>query len=84
MELPNLEYDNPTSDAAALQGVAQATGAAVYELADLAKMAEAFKIRRVERTLEDRQEMWDAPLLWATILIAVTLEWLLRKRFRLV
>ena len=48
------------------------------------RVADAFKIKRVARVLEDRQEIWDAPLLFATILLALFLEWILRKKFRMV
>jgi len=34
--------------------------------------------------LEDRQEIWDAPILLATVLIALFAEWIFRKKFRMV
>jgi hypothetical protein len=34
--------------------------------------------------LEDRQEIWDAPLLYGTLIVALILEWVIRKRVRLV
>ena len=41
-------------------------------------------MREVTRTLEDREELWDAPLLFATIILGLTAEWILRKVFRMV
>ena len=90
VELPNLELDNPTQDLATLQTVARASGGAtssggrVYDLTDAADIPAAFKTRRVDRTLEDRQEIWNAPAVWATLLVALTAEWIVRKRARLV
>ena len=84
VELPNPEFDNPVQDISALQAVARASGGAVFELADLARIPDAFKTRKVARTLEDRQEIWDAPLIYGTVLSAIILEWVLRKRMRLI
>ena len=41
-------------------------------------------MREVTRTLETRDELWDAPLLYATIVLGLTAEWILRKMFRMV
>jgi hypothetical protein len=41
-------------------------------------------MREVTRTLETRDELWDAPLLYGTIIVALTLEWVLRKLYRMV
>jgi hypothetical protein len=84
VELPNLEYDNPVQDLATLQTIARVTGGAVFDLAEAHRAAEAFKVRRVARTLEDRQEVWNAPLIWGGLLVALFAEWVLRKLVRLV
>ena len=36
------------------------------------------------RTLETRDELWDAPLIFAAIVLGLTAEWILRKIFRMV
>ena len=41
-------------------------------------------MREVTRTLEDREELWDAPVLYATIILGLTVEWIARKLFRMV
>ena len=41
-------------------------------------------MREVARTLEDRRELWDAPLLFAIIITSLTIEWVLRKIYRMV
>jgi hypothetical protein len=84
VELPNPEFDNPVQDPTTLQAIARASGGAVFSLADLSKIPEAFKIRKVARTLEDRQEIWDAPLIFGSVLAAIIAEWVLRKRVRMV
>jgi hypothetical protein len=84
VELPNLEFEQPGRDIATLQTVARITGGQVYDLTTASKAADAFKIGRVARTFEDRQEVWDGPIFYATLLAALFAEWVLRKRCRLV
>jgi hypothetical protein len=84
VELPNLEYERPTLELATLQQVAAASSGAVYDLADANRAAEAFKVRKVARTLEDRQEIWNAPLIFGSVLLALFMEWVLRKKYRMV
>lgn len=84
VELPNLEYERPTVDLATLQGMAKASGGAVFDLTQLDRVPAAFKTHRVERKLEDRQEIWHAPILWSTVLLAIFIEWVLRKKYRMV
>ncbi len=36
------------------------------------------------RTLETRDELWDAPLLYGIIVLSLTAEWVLRKVYRMV
>ena len=84
VELPNLEYERPTQDLATLQQVAAASGGQVFDLADASRAADAFTVHKVARTLEDRQEIWNAPLIFGCILLAIFMEWVLRKKYRMV
>ncbi len=87
VELPNLELDHLTLDLGTLQTVARTAGGTdgrVYDLTDSAGAAAAFRTRRVDRTLEDRQEVWNAPAVYGLLLVALTAEWVVRKRARLV
>ena len=84
VELPNLEYERPTVDTATLEAMAKASGGAVFDLTQADQLPAAFHIRKVERRLEDRQEIWNAPLIWGGILLAIFTEWILRKKFRMV
>ena len=84
VELPALEAEHPTVNVAALQEMAKASGGAVFDLSRVNDVPAAFSVQRVARILEDRHEIWNAPLLYGTILVAVIVEWVLRRRFRMV
>jgi hypothetical protein len=82
--LPNLEYQNPTLDLATLRALCAATGGRAVTPDRVNEIPGLFGIRTVDRVLEDRQEIWDAPLLWALLLAALIGEWVLRKKHRLI
>ena len=48
------------------------------------EIAEAFKIGRIGRMLEHRQEIWDAPVIFGLIFVLLCVEWIVRKRVRLI
>jgi len=83
VEPPRQEIDQPKLNRALLEDIARATGGSSFTIADVARIPDAFKIRQVERVLEFRDEMWDAPILFGGFVCLVTLEWVLRKRFRM-
>ena len=70
VELPNLEYERPTLDLATLQQIAshQRTAACSTRRRPT-RSPRAFKVKQVARMLEDRQEIWNAPLIFGTILL---------------
>jgi hypothetical protein len=82
--LPNLEYENPILDRAALDSIAACTGGRTFDVTQAKEAADAFKIGRVSHRLEDRQEIWDAPILWVGLFVILCLEWIIRKRVRLI
>jgi hypothetical protein len=82
--LPNLEYENPGVDTATLESLASATGGASFDLARRRAVADAFKIGRIGRILEHRQEIWDAPAIFGLIFVLLCVEWIVRKRVRLI
>ena len=55
-----------------------------FNISELDKLDEAITMREVTRTLENRDELWDAPLLSAIIVLGLTAEWICRKIFRMV
>jgi hypothetical protein len=84
VELPSAEYDKPTLDRGRLEAVAAATGGEVFNLTELDRVASSFHVGKIEKLQEDRSEVWNAPILFGFILIAITAEWLIRKRYQLV
>lgn len=82
--LPDLEFEDPALDRATLDTLARATGGAVFDLTQLDELPGVFKVGQVGRVLEDRQEIWDAPLFWGLLVIVLISEWIIRKRYRLV
>jgi hypothetical protein len=77
------ELDRPKLDWALLEDVARSSGGTPVRLAEFEKIPDAFKIKQVHRLLEYRDEMWDAPIVFGSLVCLVTLEWLLRKRSRM-
>lgn len=84
VELPNLEYDQPTLNLPVLQGLAKQTGGTVADVGQLDQVANAFKVRRVAQELEDRHPIFNAPILFGSVLFLIFLEWILRKKCRLI
>jgi len=84
VELPNLEYDQPTLNLAALQTMAKTSGGAVFDLSEIDQVPGAFKIGRIAHMLEDRQPIFNAPLLFGFILLCLFIEWIWRKKCRLI
>lgn len=82
--LPNLEFANPTLNQAILEALAAQTGGKIYPLSRCDEVANAFSIRKVSRVLEDRQEVWNAPIFFVVFMTALIAEWLLRKKYRLI
>lgn len=83
-ELPNVEYDRPGTDLATLRQITGLAHGRVFDPSQADEIAAAFRIKQVARVLEDRQEIWNAPLIFCTILAALFAEWVLRKMYRMV
>ena len=84
VEVPALEFARPSQDLPTLKSLVDATGGKVFKLSEFDQLSDAFSTRRVEVTDQRRQEMWDAPLFFGGALLALFLEWVLRKRHRMV
>jgi hypothetical protein len=81
---PRREVDEPSLNRPLLDDLARLTGGRVIELTDVERLDESISMREVTRTLETRQELWNAPLLAALLMIALTGEWIIRKLVRMV
>ncbi len=84
VEPPRREVDEPSLNRALLADLARMTGGRVFEVSDLARLDAAIPTREVTRTIETRDELWDAPLLFALVVLGLSAEWVLRKLFRMV
>jgi len=84
VKLPNAENEKPTLDRARLEIVADRTGGRVFGLHETDLMAGAIRLGQVDKIVEDRSEIWNAPIFFMIIILALTIEWILRKRFQLV
>lgn len=82
--LPDRELATPWQDRARLGALASASGGLVFDLVDYEAVPDAFATRRVALVDQDRQELWDAPFFAGLAFLFLFLEWVLRKRFRLV
>jgi hypothetical protein len=84
VEPPRREIDEPALNRPLLADLARLTQGRVFDLPSVSKLDNAIAMREVTRTLEERDELWDAPVLYATIVLGLTAEWVLRKVFRMV
>lgn len=84
VSFPDRELLQPALDRATLDNIAKVTGGQVFDIEQLDEIPAAFKIGKVDITHSDRQEMWDAPLVWGLLFIWLFAEWVLRKRWRMV
>jgi hypothetical protein len=81
---PKREIDEPALNRPLLAELAKKTGGRVFELAEVNGLDDAITMREVTRSLETRDELWDAPVFYVTIMLCLTLEWVLRKLNRMV
>ena len=84
VEPPRREIDEPSLNRPLLTDLARVTKGKVFDLPNVDQLDGSIAMREVTRTLEDREELWDAPLIYATIILGLTAEWILRKVFRMV
>ncbi len=84
IEPPRRELDEPALNRALLADLARLTGGRVLDVAEVSKLDSSIAMREVTRTVEQRDELWDAPLLYAIVILGLTAEWISRKMFRMV
>jgi hypothetical protein len=84
VEPPRREVDEPSLNRPLLNDIARVTKGRVFDFTTVDQLDDAIAMREVKQTLEDREELWDAPLLYATIVLGLTAEWILRKIFRMI
>jgi hypothetical protein len=84
VEPPRREIDEPSLNLPLLADLSRLTKGRVFDLPGLNRLDDAIAMREVTRTLEERDELWNAPLLYAIIILGLTAEWISRKVFRMV
>ncbi|HZZ28832.1 MAG TPA: vWA domain-containing protein [Pirellulales bacterium] len=80
---PQQEFDNPRLNRALLDDIAQASGGKLFMLDQADQIPAAFHIKQVDRVMQYRQELWDAPILALAIVTLLTVEWVSRKTKRM-
>jgi hypothetical protein len=83
VEPPHAERDNPTLDRPLLEELARLSNGTVLAMSRKDKLPAAFRTHEVARPLEYRDEIWDAPLVCGAVMLLLTLEWVLRKKYRM-
>ena len=87
VEGSQLELSDPATNPAALRQIAQLTGGAYAELHEPRAVESILAVLpQRERVVQRAQttQVWNSPILFIVFLALVTLEWLLRRRSRLV
>ncbi len=84
VEPPRREVDEPSLNRPLLSDLARMTNGRTFNVPEVSKLDDAITMREVTRTLENRDELWDAPILSAIIIFGLTAEWIARKIFRMV
>ena len=67
-----------------LERLAQQTGGRYWRPGDLGKLAEEIPYSQAGITMRETKELWDLPILFLLILLARSMEWLLRRRWGIV
>jgi hypothetical protein len=83
VEPPLAEMDNPKLNRAVLEELAHLSDGKVFDLDQYESVPSAFKIKQVDRVLEFRNELWDAPILFGGVIALLAAEWILRKKNRM-
>jgi hypothetical protein len=86
VEKPQLEYENPRLDKELLENVARAggEGGAYVDIERLQDVPRKIHPLKLEIPRETVFELWDNWLIFGVFTLLITLEWVLRKRGRMV
>jgi len=80
----DLELADTRTNRSLLQAVANATGGLYADVGESAALADKIERRERRTPLVQRTEFWNSPLLFLVFLVAITTEWVIRRRNHLV
>jgi uncharacterized membrane protein len=80
----DLELADAGTDSKHLQAIAAATGGTYHNIDAAKDVADQIERRERRLTRTETTELWDSPALFLFFLAAVTVEWLLRRKWQLV
>ncbi|MBC8262122.1 MAG: VWA domain-containing protein [Planctomycetia bacterium] len=82
--VPQLEYADPRMDQQRLTRIAEFSGGKYYLAQDASNVADSIEVLEREVPISaDREPLWDTRLILALFTLLLTVEWILRKVFRL-
>ena len=82
--VPQLEYEEPRMDRERLLQIAELTGGAYYGLEDVGKLPDDIVELESEIPISSEQKpLWDRSLFMLLFVLVISVEWILRKVFRL-
>jgi hypothetical protein len=79
-----LELADPRANPKTLEAIAMATGGLYAEMPQAASLVEKLPKKERRRVSVERREFWNSPVLFVLFLGAITCEWVLRRRNRMV
>lgn len=83
VEPPRQETDKPGTNRALLEDLTRTTNGKLFTLENSREIPSAFPIKEVERLIQYREELWDAPFWLFAVVGLMTAEWVLRKLYRM-
>lgn len=83
VEPPRQETDKPGANRPLLDDLTRAANGKLFTLLEAHEIPAAYPTHEVERLIQYREELWDAPLWLFLIVSLVTAEWILRKLYRM-
>jgi hypothetical protein len=81
---PDVELADTGTNRENLRALAAATGGVYVDIEDAERIADKIPPRERRRLQVVRTEFWNSPLLFGAFLVAVTAEWVIRRRNHLV
>ncbi len=84
VKMPTREFEDPLMDRKSLEGIAAASHGTFLPLYDLDQLPE--KVNQPSEVLKresKEKDLWNSPGVFLLFALLITLEWVLRKKFRL-